>query len=74
MQSLRRVDLMKLVVKECFIDKYTQAVYKAGEEINIGDAERAADLESRGLAAIVEEKRVEPVKKAPRRTSKAKQQ
>lgn len=48
---------MKIIVKEVFIDKYTGKVYKVGESLNLDDAERIKDLESRGLVDVVERSR-----------------
>lgn len=62
---------MKIIVKEVFIDKYTNCVYKIGECLDFEDAERVNDLVERGLAVSVEE-RIEPVKKTSKRKASSK--
>ena len=55
---------MKLKVSREFRDKFTKEMYAPGAVIDIDDAERVADLESRGLAeAIIEEVEETPAPK-----------
>lgn len=62
---------MKLIVKEVFIDKFTEQVYKVGDCLDFDDKKRSEDLVKRGLAEILAES-AEPVKKAPRRKASPK--
>ena len=63
--------MAKMIVKQIFADKFTGDVYQPGVQIEVADASRIEDLETRGLASVVECKKAaepaetkKPVKKS----------
>lgn len=63
---------MKVTVKQDFIDKFTDELYKAGRQIEIDDKDRVMDLVDRGLVEKAEkaaEKVSEPAEE-PKKSKK----